>query len=166
MENVLLNLLLLFLSFLNIFSTDFIQSEKPFSIDCINIYLFSVFFSIDFARWKREPLVSECKSLTTKLLALNPATCTYYPASYASLLPCIVYILLTLQRVSIVKPFCVLLPHCVVLTPHLDNFPKNPKNDEIMLIWYNFSEWLLPKNILCHSTVSIVITKAAAQRCS
>ena len=69
MENVFLNLLHLFLFFLNIFSTDFIQSEKPFSIDCINIYLFSVFFSIDFARWKREPLVSERKSLTTKLLA-------------------------------------------------------------------------------------------------
>ena len=26
--------------------------KKFFSTDCINIYLFSIFFSIDFARWK------------------------------------------------------------------------------------------------------------------
>ena len=26
--------------------------EKRFSVDCVNINLFSIFFSIDFARWK------------------------------------------------------------------------------------------------------------------
>ena len=121
--------------FFSIFFLQILFSRKSLSQLIASIFIFSqYFFSIDLARWKREPLVSERKSLSTKLLALNPATCTDYPASYAPLLPCIVYILLTLQRVSIVKPFCVLLPQCLVLTPHLDNFPKNPKNDEIMFI--------------------------------
>ena len=26
--------------------------KKVFSIDCVNIYLFSIFFSIDFVQWK------------------------------------------------------------------------------------------------------------------
>ena len=31
--------------------------KKPFSIDCVNIYLFSMLFSIDFARWKSMGLL-------------------------------------------------------------------------------------------------------------
>ena len=38
--------------FLIFFSIDFAWWKKFFSIDCANIYLFSIFFSIDFARWK------------------------------------------------------------------------------------------------------------------
>ena len=64
--------------FLIFFSIDFAQWKKLFPIDCANAYLFSIFFSIDFAGWKVwvTPHFVYCDSLT--LLNLQTIDLQFY----------------------------------------------------------------------------------------